>query len=172
MTTDPADNRARPNPTDGERKQLEGWLDYHRETLALKCAGLDDAQLRARSAPPSPITLLGLVRHMAEVERGWFVSVFGGEPAAPLYCTEDRPDRDFECEPGDTTEEAFATWREQIALARSTAAGRDLAETSPDPLTGERYSLRWVHLHMIEEYARHNGHADLVRERIDGATGM
>ena len=153
-----------------ERTMLESWLDFHRETLAFKCAGLTPGQLRTRSAPPSGLSLLGLVRHMAEVERGWFRKVMAGQAAEPLYFTAQDPDGDFHHPDDADPEEAFATWRAEIDEVRKLAAGRSL----DDVFTGRRgdaISLRWIYVHMIEEYARHNGHADLIRERIDGVTG-
>ncbi|WAP54538.1 DinB family protein [Streptomyces sp. S465] len=167
MTT--AERLQAPRTAD-ERTSLEGWLDFHRATLALKCEGLDDAQLRTASAPPSGLTLLGLVRHMAEVERSWFRRVLAQEDAPPIWYGEADPDGDFHVTDGDTAQDAFATWREEIAKAKEAAAGRSLDDVVTRPDRGD-YSLRWIYLHMIEEYARHNGHADLLRERIDGATG-
>ncbi|MCQ4040441.1 DinB family protein [Streptantibioticus rubrisoli] len=155
--------------TADERTTLEAMLDYHRATLAMKCEGLSDEQLRAPTVPPSELTLLGLVRHMAEVESGWFRGVLGAQDAKPIYYSEE--DRDGEFHDLDTadTMEAFATWREQIDRAKEIAAARSLDDTGTR--RGRTYSLRWIYTHMIEEYARHNGHADLIRERIDGATG-
>ncbi|MGW0118603.1 DinB family protein [Streptomyces sp. NPDC003327] len=164
--------RVDPSTTSGEREALEQWLDFHRATLARKCEGLDDAQLRTPSAPPSDLNLLGLVRHMAEVERGWFRSTLAGEKAGWIYATDEDYDRDIHATEGDTYEEAYATWQAEIAYAREVAAGRDLDDLAEGKdRTGRSYNLRWIYLHMIEEYARHNGHADLIRERIDGATG-
>ncbi|MEE1815679.1 DinB family protein [Streptomyces sp. NPDC090082] len=164
--------RVDPGTTTGEREALEQWLDFHRVTLAMKCEGLDDAQLRTLSAPPSDLNLLGLVRHMAEVERGWFRRVLVGEEAPWIYSTQDDNDRDIHATDEDTYAEAHATWQAEIAHARTLAAGRDLDDLSVgEHRSGERFNLRWIYLHMIEEYARHNGHADLIRERIDGATG-
>ena len=159
-------------PTHGEeRTQLEAWLDYHRDTLLMKCAGLTDDQLRVRSAEPSTLSLLGLVRHMAEVERYWFRRQFGGADLGPLYWyTGDDPDHDFN---GALTSDAaadFAAYQEEVLAARSTVAGRPLDEQFVSA-RGVTFDLRWVYIHMIEEYARHNGHADLLRERIDGTTG-
>jgi uncharacterized damage-inducible protein DinB len=157
----------------GEREMLDGWLDFHRATLLRKCAGLTDEQLKQASCPPSNLTLLGLVRHMAEVERIWFRFRFAGEEVDPLYYREDGADRDFnEVATADAAAD-FATYQAELEEVRRTVAGRSLDETftsrrHPD----KQISLRWVYLHMIEEYARHNGHADLLRERIDGATGM
>ncbi|MEV4940900.1 DinB family protein [Streptomyces zaomyceticus] len=164
--------RVDPSTTSGEREALEQWLDFHRATLARKCEGLDDAQLRTPSAPPSDLTLLGLVRHMAEVENGWFRNVLAGEKAGRVYSTEEDRDRDLHITDEDTYAEAYATWQAQIAHARTVAAGRGLDDLATGShRSGRPFNLRWIYLHMIEEYARHNGHADLVRERIDGATG-
>ncbi|MET7857385.1 DinB family protein [Streptomyces sp. NPDC005318] len=169
MTTD---ERSEPALTAAERPMLEGWLDYHRDTLALKCAGLTDAQLREASVPPSELSLLGLVRHMAEVERGWFRKVLAGEDVKAVYGTDEDPDGEFHLTDADTWEKDGAIWREEIARAREIAANVGLDDLSVGlSRKGEPYNLRWIYTHMIEEYARHNGHADLVRERIDGATG-
>ncbi|AJZ84613.1 MULTISPECIES: DinB family protein [Streptomyces] len=167
MTT--AERREAPRTAD-ERTSLEGWLDFHRATLALKCEGLDDKQLREASAPPSELTLLGLVRHMAEVERSWFRRVFAHENTPPIWYSEEDPDGEFHVADGDTAESAFAIWRDEIAKAKEAAAGHSLDDVVTRPGRGD-YNLRWIYLHMIEEYARHNGHADLIRERIDGVTG-
>ncbi|MBU3864391.1 DinB family protein [Streptomyces sp. 4503] len=162
--------RPEPPRTADERTSLEGWLDFHRATLALKCEGLDDKQLREASAPPSELTLLGLVRHMAEVERSWFRRVFADEDTPPIWYSDQDPDGDFHIADGDTAQSAFAIWRDEITKAREAAAGHSLDEVVTRPGRGD-YNLRWIYVHMIEEYARHNGHADLIRERIDGVTG-
>ncbi|MFH9982327.1 DinB family protein [Streptomyces sp. NPDC017179] len=170
MTTE---QRQVPAQNASERAMLEGWLDFHRQTLAQKCEGLTDAQLRTKSAEPSELTLLGLVRHMAEVERHWFRAVLLMDAPGPVYCSEQDPDGDFHVTEADTWAEAYATWRSEIETARRNAAGLGLDELSQGKSrrTGEPFNLRWIYTHMIEEYARHNGHADLLRERIDGATG-
>ncbi|MDX2644621.1 DinB family protein [Streptomyces sp. NPDC001902] len=168
MTTTP--ERTDPPYIADERTMLESWLDFHRDTLAMKCAGLDDEQLRTPSAPPSDLTLLGLVRHMAGVERGWFRTVLAGEDVPPLYLTEDDPDGEFHDLAQADTAEAFATWRAEIAHARELTRHRSLDDIGLRRGKHE-ISLRWIYVHMIEEYARHNGHADLIRERIDGVTG-
>ncbi|MFF5408158.1 DinB family protein [Streptomyces misionensis] len=156
-----------------EREMLEGWLEYHRRTLALKCEGLSDEQLRTASVPPSELTLMGLVRHMAEVERAWFRKVLTGDDPGPVYCSEADEDGDFHVTDADTWQEAHTTWQAEIETARRITAGLGLDELSRgrSRFTEEPFSLRWIYTHMIEEYARHNGHADLLRERIDGATG-
>ncbi|KOG16674.1 DinB family protein [Streptomyces viridochromogenes] len=165
--------RLEPSTTADERTMLEGWLNYHRQTLAWKCEGLTDAQLRTASVEPSELTLMGLVRHMAEVERGWFRQVLMGEDAGPIYFSEEDPDGEFHLTETDTWEEAYATWQAEIDKARRNAAGFGLDDVSNgrSRRTGEQFNLRWIITHMIEEYARHNGHADLVRERVDGSTG-
>ncbi|MET7369266.1 DinB family protein [Streptomyces sp. NPDC005566] len=169
MTTD---ERTEPAFDAAERQMLEGWLDYHRETLVMKCAGLTDAQLREASVPPSEFTLLGLVRHLAEVERGWFREVLVGEDVPPIYGSDEDPDGEFHLTEADTWDEAHATWLAEIEVSRLNSATFELDGLSVGLSSqGKPFSLRWIYTHMIEEYARHNGHADLVRERIDGATG-
>jgi uncharacterized damage-inducible protein DinB len=154
-----------------ERAMLEGWLDYHRETLLFKCAGLTAEQLKLRSVEPSTMSLLGLVRHMADVERSWFRRRFLGEAVPPLFFSDDSPDGEFDDVDTADAEADFATFRAEVELARGAAAGHGLDETFWHDRRQARMSLRWIYLHMIEEYARHNGHADLLRERIDGVTG-
>jgi hypothetical protein len=159
----------------GEREMLNAWLDWHRATLAWKCDGLTDSQLRERSVPPSSMSLLGLVRHMAEVERGWFRRALAGgtlESAPLIYCSvDDNPDGDFDDVDTADVAEAFATWRTECEFARTAEAAAPSLDVVCVHRTGRRYSLRWIMVHMVEEYARHNGHADLIRERIDGQTG-
>jgi uncharacterized damage-inducible protein DinB len=163
-------NRIDPPFVAGERAMLESWLEYHRATLAWKCEGLDDAQLRERAVPPSPLSLLGLVRHMADVERSWFRRVLGGENVPGIYWTDDDPDGDFDNVDAADVQEAFATWRAECEHARRNAAAADSLDVTGQR-RGETVTLRWILVHMIEEYARHNGHADFLRERIDGAVG-
>ncbi|MGC5015295.1 DinB family protein [Streptosporangium sp. DT93] len=165
------DKRIDPPFIADERSMLHSWLEWHRETLEVKCAGLTDEQLRLRSAEPSSISLLGLVRHMAEVERNWFRRILGGEDAPPFYYSDDDPDGDFDNLETSTAEEAFANWRAEIAHAREISITLPMDAIGRGQRRGKDVSLRWILIHMIEEYARHNGHADLVRERIDGATG-
>jgi uncharacterized damage-inducible protein DinB len=153
---------------------LDGWLDHHRDTLALKCAGLTDEQLRMRAVTPSGLSLLGLVRHLTECERGWFRETMGGAPISPYYCGDDDPEGDFHPGDDDTWADAYARWQAEVAVSREVAARYapdDHGEGRRVPVTGEPYTLRWVLTHMIEEYARHNGHADLIREALDGTTG-
>ncbi|WP_231992196.1 DinB family protein [Mycobacterium sp. ACS4331] len=156
-----------------ERTTLEKWLDFYRVTLASKCEGLDDEQLRAASVPPSELTLLGLVQHAAEVERNWFRRVLTGEDAPPIFGPRDHPDGHdggFEVSPQSSYRTAAQIWQDEIGHARTNCASRSLDDTSP--FGGGEVSLRWIYTHMIAEYARHCGHADLIRERIDGAAGV
>jgi uncharacterized damage-inducible protein DinB len=150
-----------------ERAMLSAFLDFHRDTLALKCDGLSDGQLRERPVPPAKMSLLGLVRHMAEGEHQWFRIVLGGEDVAYPYTTDENPEAEFD---DADVAEAFSTWRAASADARArVAAAPSLDVTGTQD--GKKFSLRWIMIHMIEEYARHNGHADLLRERIDGVVG-
>ncbi|MBO0805827.1 MAG: DinB family protein [Nocardiopsaceae bacterium] len=151
---------------------LEGWLDYHRQTLLGKCAGLTEDQLKESSAPPSNLTLLGLVRHMADVERAWFRRRLAGQDVPFLYIVDGDHNSNFSRVASADAESDFAVYAREVEAARKTAAGYGLDETFFYESLGESISVRWVYTHMIEEYARHNGHADLLRERIDGATGQ
>ncbi|MCW2633243.1 MAG: hypothetical protein JWR88_2205 [Pseudonocardia sp.] len=162
--------RIGPPYVNGERAMLTSWLEYHRATLEQKCAGVPEARLAERTVPPSSLSLLGLVRHMAEVERSWFRRVFGGQDAPPLYYSDAEPEGDFDNAEGADVGETFATWHAECEHARSAAAGATSLDVA-GMQQGETVPLRWIMVHMIEEYARHNGHADLLRERIDGATG-
>ncbi|QNS02347.1 DinB family protein [Streptomyces xanthii] len=156
-----------------ERTTLESWLDFHRTTLAMKCEGLDDKQAATASVPPSGFTLIGLVQHMAEVERNWFRRVFAGEQAPPIHDPEadpSAPDGGFDVADDATLHDALTTWQAEITHAREHCADRALTDTGR--FMDQDVNLRWIYVHMIEEYARHNGHADLVRERVDGATGV
>jgi uncharacterized damage-inducible protein DinB len=169
-----ATERSEPALTAGERDILTGWLDYHRATLVWKCEGLTDEQLRERSVPPSGLCLLGLVRHLTECERGWFRTVLLGEDVPGLYWTPENPDGDFNDVDSADTASVFEAFEQECAAAREAVASvpdLDTLSKKPDDRTGGQFSLRWILTHMIEEYARHNGHADLLRERIDGAAG-
>jgi hypothetical protein len=165
--------RIDPPFVNGERAQLESWLEFHRITLLMKCDGLDDAGLRQRSVPPSSLSLLGLVRHMTEVERSWFRRILIADDAAPLYYSEDNEDGDFDDVDGADVAADLTAFRTELETCRSIAARHpDLDAIGAGKRRGVHdVSLRWIYLHMIEEYARHNGHADLLRERIDGVVG-
>lgn len=172
MTGEGQIDRTDPPLTAPEREMLVGWLDFHRATLAMKCDGLRAEQLCERSVPPSTMSLLGLVRHMAEVERNWFQRVMEGRDAPPLfYDRETDPDGDFDNVVPEVVDDGFAAWREQIAIADEVTSRHELDDLAATESWGRRVSLRWILVHMVEEYARHNGHADLLRERIDGTTG-
>jgi hypothetical protein len=167
-----------------ERTILTCFLDFHRSALMRTCAGLSDEQLRTRAVPSSNLTLLGLVRHLAGVERWYFQGVIAGRFPGSLYTATDDDDEDFNDLESATGASAFAIWRAEVEESRRITAERPLdhvgrvpidpaaeAGGSADPSAGREYSLRWVLNHMIDEYARHNGHADLIREAIDGKTG-
>lgn len=169
MTTD---ERTEPSTVAAERDMLEGFLDYQRETLMMKCAGLDDKQLRTAALAPSGLTLLGLVRHLSGVERYWFREVMEGADLPGLYATEQDRDGDFHVTDEDTWARAHATWLTEVAEARRVMAAHGLDDVSVSrSRQADGFSLRWILTHMLEEYARHNGHADLLREHIDGVTG-
>jgi uncharacterized damage-inducible protein DinB len=155
----------------GERQMLEDWLDFQRQTLLSKCSGLTAEQLRQRAASPSTLSLLGLVRHMTDVERAWFRRRIAGEDVGYLYSSEADPDGEFDRVDSADAEQDFATYLREVESARRAAADRGLDETFYHARHDARMSVRWVYVHMIEEYARHSGHADLLRERIDGTTG-
>ncbi|HVC22492.1 MAG TPA: DinB family protein [Candidatus Dormibacteraeota bacterium] len=152
-----------------ERTTLTGFLEDQRKVLAWKCQGLSDAQLKEASAPPSNLTLLGLVRHMAEVERGWFRRRLDHQKIGPIWCTDDQPDADFEAVGEADVAESVRIWEEECQDSRSIL--EKLKSLDLTFRTDEVISARWMVNHMIEEYSRHNGHADLLRERIDGMTG-
>jgi uncharacterized damage-inducible protein DinB len=164
------ERRAEPPYLLGDREMLEAWLEFHRLTLLLKCEGLDDAQRKARPVPTSKLSLHGLVRHIAEVERNWFSRVLLAAPHTPPIWY-DPAVEDSELVPLDEADwaEDLAAWQAECEQSRLNAAGKDLDYTGTR--RGEQVSLRWIYVHMIEEYARHNGHADLIRELIDGAVG-
>jgi uncharacterized damage-inducible protein DinB len=160
-----------------ERDTLTGFLGWHRGTLELKCSGLDAAALARRPIASSSLSLLGLVRHLADVERSWFRRVMAGQDAPPRYYSrEDDPDGDFDNVRPDAAlvAEAWRAWQEEIAFADQFVAAAPSLDLMAERLASDGrgpMSLRWVLNHMIEEYARHNGHADLLREMIDGAVG-
>ncbi|MEV0121099.1 DinB family protein [Streptomyces sp. NPDC050703] len=159
-----------PHADAGERASLAAFLEYQRETLAMKCAGLSAGQLKERAVPPSDMSLLGLVRHLAEVERSWFRNVLGQEAVRANWKGRVPGEHaDFDVDDADA-DEAFTVWRAECARSRALVDGLDSLDFTVE-FRGDAYSLRYVLTHMIEEYARHNGHADLLRERIDGATG-
>ena len=171
--TAPAVERTQPPTISDERTSLQSWLDYHRMTLLSKCEGLTGEQLVLRPSAPSSLSLLGLVRHMAEVERWWFRRAFASNAElGDIYCTEEFPDGDFDLTDAAQAEADFATFDREVILADEAAADALLDDTFTHPTRQTLFDLRWVYTHMIEEYARHNGHADIMREQLDGRTGV
>jgi uncharacterized damage-inducible protein DinB len=171
MVEDIEDSRRQePSYILSERDMLEGWLEFHRTTLLLKCEELDDASRKTRPVPSSKLSLHGLVRHMAEVERNWFRRVLLRQPDLPSIWY-DRAVEDSELVPLDDAdwEADLAAWQTECDASRKAAADHQLDDTGER--RGEPCSLRWIYVHMIEEYARHNGHADLIRELVDGSVG-
>jgi Protein of unknown function (DUF664) len=165
--------RGEPPLVAGERESLEAWLDFHRDTLLLKCSGLTAAQLKQRSVEPSGLSLLGLVRHMTDVERWWFRIHGTNQDMTFRYFNEDNLEGDFNDLDTHDAPAVLAAFWEEVGQARAAMRGKSLDELVPSHgHHPERVrDIRWIYLHMIEEYARHNGHADLIRERIDGVTG-
>ncbi|MFJ4914667.1 DinB family protein [Streptomyces sp. NPDC088726] len=157
--------------TADERTMLAGWLQWHRETLLVKCAGLGPAELARTTAGPSGLSLLGLVRHLAEIERWWFRRSFAGEPLGEVFTGPDDGDEGLQGVDPARAEHDYAAYLAEVAAAEAAVAGRGLDETFVTAGGGGTCSLRWVYLAMVQEYARHNGHADLLRERTDGETG-
>lgn len=170
------DPRTYGNPH-GEKATYVEYLANYRLTLGLKCDGLSPEQLAARSVPPSTMSLLGLVRHLAAVEHSWFQRVAQATGDDRLYRTAEDRDHDFTgAEPTqECVDDAFATWRREVAKAEEWFAGvpeADLGRELPMPGDEGTVSVRDLVVHMIEEYARHCGHADLLRECVDGRTGQ
>ena len=162
-------------PTADESSTLHSFLDHYRSIFVRKAEGLSEEQARLTLAP-SELTLLGLARHMAEVERGWFRRRFMDNDVPFLYCTDADRDGDFHLTAADTMADALAALQTEIDFARAATTGvamDTLAKAIPSAqrIPGWQPSLRWILVHMIEEYARHCGHADLLRERIDGSVG-
>ncbi|HEX3783398.1 MAG TPA: DinB family protein [Pseudonocardiaceae bacterium] len=154
-------------PTGGEKESLQVSLDRHRDVVLWKVSGLDDEQLR-RPMTPSGTSLIGLVKHLASVEFGWFRTTFG-RPSEEIDDTDD-PDCDMRAAPGESTEDILAYYARARVAADATVAELDLADLGIS-WQGDRVSLRWVLIHMIEETARHVGHLDILRELVDGQTG-
>jgi len=156
-----------------ERQALEAWLDFHRLTLLHKCAGLTSDQLKLQAVPPSRLSLLGLVRHMTEVERWWF-RMNAGQTDMPFPYDPDHTGQDFEALDDADAPANIEAYEQEVELARAASAEKRLDDVVPSRghHPERTRDIRWIYLHMIEEYARHNGHADLIRERIDGVTGM
>lgn len=158
--------------TAGERAVLESFLDYYRVLLCRKLAGVSEEDARRRYVG-SVTTLGGLVKHLRWVEMYWFQEVLAGRPESELPSppfTDEDPDADFRLEPGETVDQVIADYREECERSRQAAAGYQLHDTGTQRRLGA-VSLRWIYVHMIEETGRHAGHADILRELIDGSTG-
>ncbi len=158
-------------PVAGDEKAiLSGFLDHYRQTLLDICSGLSEEQLR-RSVVPSGTSLLGIVKHLAYVERGWFQEVVGNEPYDYKFDVEDDPDADFRIEDHESAEEIFELYRAACDRSRRALAEASLDDLVEFPHRSADYNVRWVVVHMLEETARHAGHADIIREQLDGRTG-
>ncbi|MFJ9563606.1 DinB family protein [Streptomyces fuscichromogenes] len=166
-----SDDRIGPPNFGSERDMLRAFLDYHRATLAMKCEGLTDEELRRQSMPPSTLSLLGLVRHLAEVERAWFRRVFEDNDAPMVWSDEIDFQAAYDASES-TRQEAFAAWEAEVAASRRIErAAVSLDQAGYQPRWEEEVSLRMVMLHVLLEYGRHNGHADFLREGVDGTVG-
>jgi uncharacterized damage-inducible protein DinB len=171
--TAPTVERTAPASIAGERESLQQWLDFQRETLLMKCAGLSAEQLKTRSVPPSALSLLGLVRHMVEVERWWFRMHAANEQIGFEY-SGDNGSGDFDDLEDADAKADLEAFRREVEAARDAVRGKDLDDVvaGGGGHLGQPHDIRWIYVHMIEEYARHNGHADLIRECIDGTVGI
>jgi hypothetical protein len=171
MAPDPDIPRSDPDLQTDELTVLGQYLDFHRATLEMKSAGLSESDLKRRAVPTSNLTLLGLVRHLTDVEYGWFAEWLDGQPEQNRYFTADEPNADFDNLDSEPVSDVWAAYHAQLTESRrilgTFASGDEMARGGP----GRPRNVRWIAVHMIEEYARHNGHADLLREAIDGATG-
>jgi uncharacterized damage-inducible protein DinB len=166
-----SDNRIGPPSFGSERDMLRAFLDYHRATLAMKCEGLSDEELRQQSMPPSTLSLLGLVRHMAEVERAWFRRVFQDHDAPMVWSDEIDFQAAYDAS-ASTRDEAFAAWEAEVENSRRVEReAESLDQAGYQPRWSEEVSLRMVMVHVLLEYGRHNGHADFLREGVDGSVG-
>ena len=169
MSTAPYERTVVPFVGD-ERTSLGAWLDSQRETILWKIDGLDDEQLR-RVMVPSGLTLLGLVKHLTAVEHGWFVVNFAATGEPHMFESDDDPDLDMHVQPGETTQEIIEGYRRACERSREIYAAADSLDATFTHSRRGTMGLRWLMNHMIEETARHAGHADIMRELIDGATG-
>lgn len=161
-----------PLPAEGdERTLLNAFLEFHRETLLWKCSGLTGDQLALRPISTSSMSLLGLIRHLTDVERYWFRDVVGGEEVESFYWGQPDRDSDFDDLGAEGAERDFVAYLEELDRCRAIHTSADLDAIAVDRDNGDQNSVRWVMIHLIEEYARHNGHADLFREAIDGQVG-
>jgi len=165
------DDRPRIPRVAGEREALTAYLDYYRATVELKCRGITPQQARSRSMPPSTMSLHGMVRHLASVERWWFQQNFERRDVPFLFFSETDPDLDFNLPAGADLAADLETWRAECAVSRDIVAAHELDDTARPLDWYETVDLRWLLLRMITEYAQHCGHVDLLREGVDGRTG-
>ncbi|MFD8276780.1 DinB family protein [Streptomyces flaveolus] len=166
-----SDSRIEPPSFGSERDTLRAFLDYHRATLAMKCEGLTDEELRQQSMPPSTLSLLGLVRHMAEVERAWFRRVFEDNDVPLVWSDKIDFQAAYDAR-ASTRDEAFTAWEAEVENSRRIEReAESLDQAGYQPRGGEEVSLRMVMVHVLLEYGRHNGHEDLLREGVDGTAG-
>ncbi|MGP5716867.1 MULTISPECIES: DinB family protein [Brachybacterium] len=170
--TPAVDTRVDPPPMAGERESLEGWVEFYRGTLLRKIDGLDAEQLARRSVPPSVLSPIGIVRHLTDVEAYWLREVLLDDEQPDPHCTDDNPDGDFDdVDPATALVDVEAYCAELVATRAAQASWSDLDGPVLGLRHGEQVNLRWILTHLIEEYARHLGHLDLLREAIDGGTG-
>ncbi|MDX6238890.1 MAG: hypothetical protein QOG10_3705 [Kribbellaceae bacterium] len=170
-TADDTAYRTDPPQVGDERAMLAGWLAYQRGTLLWKCAGLTGAELSLATAEPSTMTLLGLVRHLTEVERYWFQICVAGRPLVLRLWTDEHPDGDFDLLDADRAVEDLGEFKTVAVVSDQIANSFGLDHVFRRPNRDGEWSLRWLYMHLNQEYSRHNGHADLIRERLDGVTG-
>jgi uncharacterized damage-inducible protein DinB len=163
-------NRTDPPETGDERATLVGFLNWQRQTTEWKCRGLSADELRVRPIPSTNISLLGLVRHLADVEAGWTRGGIEGIRPHDVFSTPENRNADFDDVATADVDEAFRKWRQECAHTDGVIAGKALDDVFTNK-HGHEFSIRWLLCHLVEEYARHNGHADLIREAIDGSTG-
>jgi uncharacterized damage-inducible protein DinB len=163
--------RVRPTYVLDDRELLDGWLEFHRATLVAKCEGLTDDQRKARPIPTSKLSLHGLVRHMAETERNWFRRILLRDPDVPrIWHDPAVPDSPLVPLDDASWEEDLAAWQSECETCSETASHYGLDHTGE--WREKKVTLRSSYMHMIQEYARHNGHADLIRELLDGSVGL
>jgi hypothetical protein len=166
-----APERANVPVSGDERTQLDAWLDFQRATLLRKCDGLSVTQMKERPVATSLLSLLGIIRHMTFVEQVWFETTFAAHDTSDYYKTEGDRDADFNDLDSAALEVVIDLFLKSVKVSRELSAGHSLDELAKKPRRGREVDLRWIYVHMIEEYARHNGHADLIRELVDGTTG-
>jgi hypothetical protein len=166
-----APERANVPVSGDERTQLDAWLDFQRATLLKKCDGLSAAQMKERPVATSRLSLLGIIRHMTFVEQVWFETTFAGRDTSDYYKTDGDRDADFNDLDSAALEVVIDLFLKSVKVSRELSAGHSLDELAKNPRRGREVHLRWIYVHLIVEYARHNGHADLIRELVDGTTG-